>query len=182
MREWNPTPSRRRTGQAFLYAGFLIRFARCWGRLVSAASAMWESAYLSGKVLKRSLPVFHGPTSADAPALKRLLLPQGALAQFYDGVEPIHYLACIELLPDSVRGNHYHEIKEELIYVIQGEVLLTVQDIDSKAYESIRLATGDTVSISTRVAHALQVLKPGHAIEFSAARFDPADTYRFSLA
>jgi hypothetical protein len=149
---------------------------------VSATSTILESTYLSGKVLKRSLPVFSGPTGAEAPAIKRLLLPQGELAQFYDAAEPIRYLACIELIPDSVRGNHYHEIKEELIYVIQGEILLTAQDIDSKEHDSVPLATGDTVLISTRVAHALRVLKAGHAIEFSSARFDAADTYRFPLA
>jgi mannose-6-phosphate isomerase-like protein (cupin superfamily) len=149
---------------------------------VSATSTILESTYLSGKVLKRSLLVFSAPPGADAPVVKRLLLPQGELAQFYDAAKPIHYLAHIELRPDSVRGNHYHEAKEELIYLVQGEILLTVQDIDSKERDSVPLATGDIVLISTRVAHALHVVKAGHAIEFSSARFDPADTYRFPLA
>jgi mannose-6-phosphate isomerase-like protein (cupin superfamily) len=149
---------------------------------VSATSTILESTYLSGKVLKRPLPVFNGPTGPEAPAVKRLLLPQGELAQFYDAAEPVRYLAYIELRPGTVRGNHYHEAKEELIYLIQGEILLEVQDIDSKERDSIPVAAGETVLISTRVAHALRVLKAGHAIEFSSARFDAADTHRFPLA
>jgi hypothetical protein len=38
---------------------------------------MSDFELLSGRVLKRSLPVFHGPTSSDAPVKKRLVLPLG---------------------------------------------------------------------------------------------------------
>lgn len=148
---------------------------------MSASTTPFESAFLSGKVLRKSLPAFQPPTGPDAPSLKRLLLPQGELAQFHDGPEPIHYQAYIELREGTVRGNHYHEVKEEFIYLVQGELLLVVEDIDSKARDSITLQTGDLASISTRVAHALKTLKNGHAIEFSKARFDAADTHRYPL-
>ena len=148
---------------------------------MSASPTLLESAFLSGKVRKRSLPAFHPPTGPDAPALKRLLLPQGELAQFHAGPESIHYQAYIELRESTVRGNHYHEVKEEFIYLIQGELLLVVEDIDSKARDSVMLQTGDIAFISTRVAHALKSLKNGHAIEFSEARFDAADTHRYPL-
>ena len=148
---------------------------------MSAPSTPFESAFLSGKVRKRSLPAFQPPTGSDAPALKRLLLPQGELAQFHDGPEPIHYQAYIELREGTVRGNHYHEVKEEFIYLIQGELLLVMEDIDSRTRESVSLQTGDLVVISPRVAHALKILKHGHAIEFSTARFDVADTHRHPL-
>ena len=113
--------------------------------------------------------------------MKRLLLPQGELAQFHDGPEPIHYQAYIELREGTVRGNHYHEVKEEFIYLIQGELLLVVEDLDSKARDSITLQAGDIAFISTRIAHVLKTLKNGHAIEFSKARFDAADTHRYPL-
>src|SRR5207244_7219783 len=74
--------------------------------------SMTESTFLSGKVLRRSLPVVQPASGSGAPSLKRLLLPQGELAQFYDGEEPIRYLAYIELRPGVVRGNHYHKVKE----------------------------------------------------------------------
>jgi mannose-6-phosphate isomerase-like protein (cupin superfamily) len=143
---------------------------------------MSESAFLNGKVLKRSLPVLELPLGPEAPRLKRLFFPQGELAQFYDGDEGIRYMAFIELLPGQVRGNHYHKVKEELVYVIRGEVLLSVEDIDSKARASLALRAGDLAVIQTGIAHALQTVEPGQAIEFSTSRFDAADIHRFPLS
>jgi len=143
---------------------------------------MRESTFLNGKVLKRSLPALHLPLEPDAPVLKRLLLPQGELAQFYDSPEGMRYMAFIELLPGQVRGNHYHKVKEELVYLIRGEVLLSIADIDSKAPASVALRTGDLAVIRTGIAHALRTVEPGQAVEFSSSRFDPADIHQFQLA
>jgi hypothetical protein len=40
---------------------------------------------------------------------------------------------------------------------------------------------GDLAAIGTGVAHALRASAPGQLIEFSPARFDPADTCPFPL-
>lgn len=141
-----------------------------------------ESSFLNGKVLKRSLPALPLPLGPQAPNLRRLVLPQGELAQFYDADEGIRYLAFIELLPGKIRGNHYHKVKVELVYVISGEVLLLVADTDSGGRASVPLRAGDLVTIQTGIAHALQPVKPGQAVEFSTARFDAADIHKFPLA
>jgi mannose-6-phosphate isomerase-like protein (cupin superfamily) len=142
---------------------------------------MIESKFLAGKVIKRSLPSVEPQNSANSPTLKRLLLPQGELAQFYDGEEPMRYLAYIELRCGSVRGNHYHNVKEEWIYMISGEVVLVVEDIQSKARENVALTVGDLAVVQTGVAHAIQVLQSGQAIEFSKARFDAKDIHRYLM-
>jgi dTDP-4-dehydrorhamnose 3,5-epimerase-like enzyme len=136
---------------------------------------MPESSFLNGKVLKQTVPVLQLPLGPDAPNRRRLLLPQGELAQFHNADEGIRYIAFIELLPGQVRGNHYHKFKEELVYVIRGEVLLVVADIDSKAQASVSLRAGDLAVIQTGIAHALRTVEPGQAIEFSSTQFDPAD-------
>src|SRR5947209_10457753 len=133
---------------------------------------MPESAFLSGKVRKWSLPAFELPLAADAPTVKRLLLPQGELAQFYDANEGVRYMAFIELRAGTVRGNHYHKVKEEWVYMIHGEALLVAEDVESKTRESVPLRAGDLAVIRTGIAHALQVLEAGQAVEFSTARFD----------
>ena len=143
---------------------------------------MAELTFLNGKVVKQSLSVLQVPLEPDAPALRRLMLPQGELAQFYNAAEGMRYMAFIELLPGQVRGNHYHKAKEEWVYVIQGEVLLSVADVDSQASASVALRGGDLAMIQTGIAHALRPVEPGQAIEFSSARFDPADIYKFPLA
>jgi oxalate decarboxylase/phosphoglucose isomerase-like protein (cupin superfamily) len=121
------------------------------------------------------------PLDADAPVLKRLLLPQGELAQFYDADEPIRYMAFVEVRPGRARGNHYHQFKKELLYVIQGELSLVVQDVADGTRDSVPLRMGDVAVIGTGVAHAVQASAPGQILEFSPVRFNPADSYRFPL-
>jgi uncharacterized RmlC-like cupin family protein len=140
-----------------------------------------ETSLLGGKVTRRTLPLVQPSSTPDSRTLKRLLLPQGELAQFYDGDDGIRYIAQIELQVGSVRGNHFHKVKQEWVYMMSGEVNLIVEDLESKARETILLLPGDLAFIQTGVVHALQVTKSGQAIEFSTSRFDPADIYRHKL-
>ena len=142
---------------------------------------MAESAYLTGQVVKWSLPRITGRPGPDAPALKRLLLPQGELAQVHDSDEGIRYLAVIETRVGGVRGNHYHKIKRERIYMLQGELLVTVEDRQTRARASVPLQTGDLLLIPAGIAHALQAVGPGQAIEFAQSRFDAADSFPYPL-
>src|SRR5882724_9407230 len=133
---------------------------------------MHESTFLAGKVFKQRLPVVQPASGTGATTLKRLFLPQGELAQFYDADEGIRFLAFIELRAGSMRGNHYHKVKEEWIYVIQGEVSLMLKDIESQAEDCLPLLAGELVCIPTGVAHVLKTVVSGQAIEFSKSRFD----------
>ncbi len=118
------------------------------------------------------------PGEPELPLLKRLALPQGELAQLYDADEGIRYLAWIELKPGSLRGNHYHRRKPEFFYLLAGGVELTVEEVSSGQRAEIPIAVGDLVFISPEIAHTYRPLAAGHAVEFSAARFDAADTIR----
>jgi hypothetical protein len=140
-----------------------------------------ETSLLGGKVLKRSLPVFQGAPGPDAPALKRLMLSQGELAQIHDSAEGIRYMAFIELREAGIRGNHYHKEKQELVYVIKGGALLSVEDVASHNRAAVVLRAGDLAVIQTEVAHAFQTMEVGEAIEFSPIRFNPADLFPFAL-
>lgn len=142
---------------------------------------MNEAKILSGKVTKQSLPTVQPPSGPETPVLKRLALPQGELAQFYDGKAGIRYIAFIELLAGNPRGNHYHKQKEEWIYLLRGALSLILEDVASKERSTTSLMAGDLVKISTGVAHTLKIIQPGAAIEFSTARFDPTDIHRYVL-
>jgi len=132
--------------------------------------------------MKRSLPAFQPPFAADIPVAKRLLLAQGELAQFYDGEEAIRYLAAIQFVSGTTRGNHYHRQKQEWLYLVAGAVDLVVEDVETKVRETILMVTGDLVYISPDTAHTFVVQRDGMAVEFSPVRFDPADTFRYVLA
>jgi hypothetical protein len=145
-------------------------------------SALVETRYVSGKVRKLSLPLIEGAPAPESPLLKRLLLPQGELAQLHDDDDhPIHYIAFIELRAGTVRGNHYHLVKEEFIYVFRGLATLHVGAIDSGERASFPMAAGDLAFIPTRIAHALCVEESGQGVEFSSTRFNNADTHRHVL-
>ena len=142
---------------------------------------MTEERFLDGKVIKRSLPVFQNSPPRGVVGPKRLLLAQGELANFYDGDEGIRYLALVELRVGQIRGNHFHRVKEEQIYIISGEVRLVTQSGDENTRVSIELRPGDLVMIATGVAHALKPIEAGCAVEFSKTRFDAADVERVQL-
>ena len=142
---------------------------------------MNESNFLNDRVIKRTLTVINGRPAADAPRLKRLLLAQGELAQVYDDPEGIRYLAFVELRKDAIRGNHYHQVKDEAIYVIQGEILLVVEDIATRERASFPLMTGDLAVIPVRIAHGFRTIQAGQAVEWSTNRFDPGDICQYQL-
>jgi len=141
-----------------------------------------ESKFLSGKVVKWSLPAMEPPFDPQAPSLKRLLLPQGELAQVYDADEPIRYIACLDLLPGTVRGNHYHKVRRELVYLMRGELSLIVRDVETGGRGTVSLRLGELVLIEPGIAHAMVISAPGMAVEFAQTRFDPEDTHRYLCA
>ena len=140
-----------------------------------------ERQFLGGKVRRISLAVIQGKPEGEAPPVKRLLLPQGELAQFHSSSEGMRYVAYAELRAGAVRGNHYHKFKQEWIYIISGRLSLLLKDIESGLSDTLTLAGGDLAFIPTGVAHALHVQESGHAIEFSPSAFDPADSFPCDL-
>ncbi len=142
---------------------------------------MSVTTYLNGKVVKRTLPAIQGPVPPEAPLLKRLRLGQGELAQITEGTAGMHYLAFLEFRAGTIRGNHYHKVKEEWVYVGTGELALEVQDIHTQARETVILRAGDLATIYPEVAHAMRVTAAGYGVEFSPGRFDPADLYKVAL-
>jgi quercetin dioxygenase-like cupin family protein len=136
---------------------------------------------LGGQVRKQVLPCFQGAPGDQAPPVKRLLLGQGELAQLLDGEQCVRYLAFIELRSGAVRGNHFHKVKQEFIYIIHGRAELRVEDTRSKAQDSMGMEPGDLVFVAAGIAHRVDVLEPGQAIEFSEAPFDAGDIYSYPL-
>jgi mannose-6-phosphate isomerase-like protein (cupin superfamily) len=142
---------------------------------------MSKSQHLSGKVTRYTLPVFENAPGANLPNLKRLLLPQGELAQIHNSPDPIRYLAAFEVRAGGVRGNHYHKHKRESVYLISGEFNLVLEELETGERDTLSVVAGDLVFISPGVAHALKTVHPGLALEFAPEPLDPADTHRHAL-
>lgn len=142
---------------------------------------MREEKFLQGKAVIWTLPQINPGPQGQELSLKRILLPQGDLAQFYDSEEGIRYIASFELKAGTARGNHYHKIKREYVYMLSGEIRLVLQDSETQSKEIAELKPGDLVLIQPGIVHALQVKQSGMAVEFSPDRFDAADSYRVQL-
>jgi quercetin dioxygenase-like cupin family protein len=140
---------------------------------------MSEGVLLRGRVKIWRLPEVQA--GVNEAGLKRLMLPQGELAQFYDDEEGVRYIASIELKAGTVRGNHYHKIKREYVYVLAGKLRLVVQELGKGRQEEMELEGGSLVFIEPGIVHALDVKESGVAVEFSVNRFDSGDTYREKL-
>jgi len=137
-----------------------------------------SDAVLNGKVIRDRLPVIEGrPAPGQVlPPLKRLILPQGELAQILNGEPAIRFLAWIDLPEGGIRGNHVHHRKQEYLYLIAGELRLTLEDIATGERAELSLKAGDRVHIPPGIAHALWPVRAGHALEFAPDPLDPADT------
>lgn len=112
----------------------------------------------------------------------RITSEAGELAQIANG-ELFRFLAYIEFKPSvsTLRGNHYHQSKVEVLYIISGLLRARYRDIDTGESTELLLETGDLVTIAPRCAHAYLPLEYSQAIELSAEAYDPADTIRHDL-
>ena len=142
---------------------------------------MTDANLFSGKLVKQHLPLLTPGGGVELPQLKRLVLPQGNLAQFHDSSEPVHYLAALDLVSGTVRGNHHHHIKVEHVYLMRGKLQLVAEDLETGEPTESAMEPGDLVVIQPGVAHAFRVMQEGVAIEFAPTRFDPADIHQHAL-
>ena len=68
---------------------------------------------------------------------------------------------------------HYHKLKDETFYVLEGKILLEVEDEKTVLYE------GESVHIPPGTKHRFGGLKDSDIIEISTQHFE-TDSYRLS--
>lgn len=131
------------------------------------------------KVSIRKLNIKKPPLDNDGG---RIITDAGEIAQIVSG-EMYRYLAYIEFEenPNIARGNHYHDKKEEYLYIIKGNLKVIYEDVDNNERQEIILTTGDLVIVKPRCAHVYYPLSYTQAIEFSRDPFDPHDTYKYII-
>jgi len=137
---------------------------------------MEAKSFLGGRATIKSLLVTDRPADR-AEICARLSSPRGELAVLTDGSTPIRHLCYVELRKGMVRGNHFHKLRHEYFYVIAGNLAVRLQDVSTRESASVELREGDMLFIKPGVAHALNPLNDGHALEYAAEAFDLADVY-----
>jgi dTDP-4-dehydrorhamnose 3,5-epimerase-like enzyme len=95
--------------------------------------------------------------------------------------EDTGHVAFFELKKGQYRGNHYHEKKEEVFYVINGKIRAIFVDVDTSEREERILTKGDKVQVSTRVGHIFHGLQDTAVVEYSPQYYDKEDALKMDI-
>ncbi len=96
--------------------------------------------------------------------------------------EEMHHLVIFEIKKGFFRGNHYHESKEEIFYLFQGEIKAGFEDMDTNQREEKILLRGDKIRVRPRCGHVFVALEDTLIIEYSPQIFDPEDIFKIDLS
>ncbi len=121
------------------------------------------------------------PTTKEIPGAKRWEEERGEFVQVAYR-ETMHHLAVFEIRKGYSRGDHYHENKEEIFYVFQGKIKVSLIDMDTLQKEERILEKGDKIRIKTRCGHRFYGLEDTLVIEYSPQIYDKEDTHKVNLA
>ena len=120
------------------------------------------------------------PNIKDVPGAKRWEEERGEFVQI-SYQEEIWHLALFEIRKGFSRGNHYHEAKEEIFYVVSGRMRALFLDMDTLEKEERMLGKGDKIRIRPRCGHVFYGLEDTLVVEYSPQVYNKEDSYRIDL-
>jgi len=130
------------------------------------------------KITIRSLPCRN-----EGKIPRRIVESRGEMAILHPAgpvYNPVHF--DLAAGPGNLRGQHYHETKTEIFYIIAGSCRLTYVDLDDGGKGTIEAGSGDMVTILPRCAHSFEALEYCQVIEFSLQDVDySVDTIPYEL-
>lgn len=78
-------------------------------------------------------------------------------------------------------GNHYHKCTNELFYVIEGELVFKLEDVETKNKQEYLVEPGSSIKIPLYVAH-LVIAEPRSKFVASVQPvFDPNDLNKYTI-
>ena len=120
------------------------------------------------------------PETKEGLKAKRWKEERGEFAQITYNEEMKH-LAIFEIRKGFTRGSHYHEIKEEIFYVVHGKMEAGFIDMDTLQREESILGKGDRIRIKPRCGHLFQALEDTLVVEYSPQVYAMEDNYRIDF-
>jgi dTDP-4-dehydrorhamnose 3,5-epimerase-like enzyme len=95
--------------------------------------------------------------------------------------EEIWHLAVFGIRKGFSRGNHYHEAKEEIFYVVSGKMRALLMDMDTLQKEEYILEKGDKIRLKPRCGHIFYGLEDTLVVEYSPQIYNMEDSFRIDL-
>ncbi|HIH32390.1 TPA: cupin domain-containing protein [Candidatus Woesearchaeota archaeon] len=73
---------------------------------------------------------------------------------------------------DSIRGRHYHKFTSEIFYLISGEVVAELQNVQTGFHQKVNMKKGDILKVKPFEKHTLQSLTDTEWIVLLSHEFD----------
>jgi mannose-6-phosphate isomerase-like protein (cupin superfamily) len=91
-------------------------------------------------------------------------------------------LCYLTLLPETgYRGGHFHKVKTEGLYVVQGRALVDFVCSESGERLSLELRVGDRLEVPPGIAHRIKALSPLAFLEYADRPYEAEDDLRFEF-
>jgi dTDP-4-dehydrorhamnose 3,5-epimerase-like enzyme len=121
------------------------------------------------------------PDKKEGQGVKRWEEERGEFVQIaYQ--EEIHHLAIFEIRKGFSRGNHYHEKKEEIFYVVHGRLRALFMDMDTLQKQEGILEKGDKIRMKPYCGHTFYGLEDALVVEYSPQVYESEDSLKVNLA
>ncbi len=101
--------------------------------------------------------------------------------QVFDFLGAVQEMHVVELLPDAIRGNHYHQQrKEALIVVYEDDWLFAWQDLTADvAQQQVFSGRGAVlIALQANMIHAVKNIGQRNVVAVSCSNLDVKDTVR----
>ena len=81
---------------------------------------------------------------------------------------------------NPVRGNHYHEVKDEYFFLLEGKVDGYFKEKGSEVVEHHIIESGTLIHIKPGCVHAFSAIENGYAIEYCSNMSEEIDGDSFA--
>jgi quercetin dioxygenase-like cupin family protein len=92
------------------------------------------------------------------------------LSILFNGDFNAKQIKIIKVKKDSILGNHYHEYRE-MFYVLKGQALYDLENVDTKDTDWVMLYAGDRMIIDKHIAHKAKFVEGTITIESTESEY-----------
>lgn len=93
-----------------------------------------------------------------------------ALTAVFNGNFVAQQVKILEVKGHQVLGNHYHRYSE-LFYVVKGECLFHLMDVDTWEMDTVRLMAGERLILGPNIAHKVEMADGTLTVEATAQQY-----------
>lgn len=92
---------------------------------------------------------------------------RGEMSYILDRETPITSVLLITCKKGSIRANHYHKKDSHYVYILEGKIEYTYQEVGSKKKQSVVVNKGEVVYSPPMTMHAMRFLEDTVMLAFT---------------